>query len=139
MWRGGYTFRSFGPPPRRTSASFHVDCSLIAAVALLSNYVGQTFAPDSTRGLQPYDVATDDRVGGCGKTARVPSLTPADLPVLLSEWRARKPKTRARLCRLCVVPGQFRGYRKKKGVAADSTMDMFAALRLEVDSWRWKA
>jgi glucose-6-phosphate 1-dehydrogenase len=34
--------------------------------------------------------------------------------------------------------GQFRGYRKEKGVAADSTTETFAALRLEVDSWRWK-
>ena len=33
--------------------------------------------------------------------------------------------------------GQFRGYRQEKGVAADSQVETFAALRLEVDSWRW--
>ncbi len=33
--------------------------------------------------------------------------------------------------------GQFRGYRDEKGVAAGSTTETFAALRLHVDSWRW--
>ena len=37
-----------------------------------------------------------------------------------------------------VVRGQFRGYRKEKGVAPDSQVETFAALRLEVDSWRWQ-
>lgn len=37
-----------------------------------------------------------------------------------------------------VVRGQFRGYRQEKGVAADSKVETFAAVRLEVDSWRWK-
>jgi glucose-6-phosphate 1-dehydrogenase len=37
-----------------------------------------------------------------------------------------------------VVRGQFRGYRQEKGVAPDSKAETFAALRLEVDSWRWK-
>jgi len=37
-----------------------------------------------------------------------------------------------------LVRGQFRGYRKEAGVAPDSTVETFAALRLEVDSWRWK-
>jgi glucose-6-phosphate 1-dehydrogenase len=37
-----------------------------------------------------------------------------------------------------VVRGQFRGYRQEKGVAANSKVETFAALRLEVDSWRWK-
>jgi glucose-6-phosphate 1-dehydrogenase len=37
-----------------------------------------------------------------------------------------------------VVRGQFRGYRKEKGVAPDSKVETFAALQLEIDSWRWK-
>jgi glucose-6-phosphate 1-dehydrogenase len=37
-----------------------------------------------------------------------------------------------------VVRGQFRGYRAESGVAKDSQMETFAALRLEVDSWRWR-
>ena len=36
-----------------------------------------------------------------------------------------------------VVRGQFRGYRLEKGVAPDSTMETFVALRLAIDSWRW--
>ena len=37
-----------------------------------------------------------------------------------------------------LVRGQFRGYRAEPGVAKDSKVETFAALRLEVDSWRWK-
>jgi glucose-6-phosphate 1-dehydrogenase len=36
-----------------------------------------------------------------------------------------------------VVRGQFRGYGLEKGVAPDSRTETFAAVRLEVDSWRW--
>lgn len=36
-----------------------------------------------------------------------------------------------------LVRGQFRGYRKEPGVAADSQTETYAAVRLEVDSWRW--
>jgi glucose-6-phosphate 1-dehydrogenase len=37
-----------------------------------------------------------------------------------------------------LVRGQFRGYRQEHGVAGDSQVETFAALRLEIDSWRWK-
>jgi glucose-6-phosphate 1-dehydrogenase len=37
-----------------------------------------------------------------------------------------------------LIRGQFRGYRNEKGVAPDSQIETFAALRLEIDSWRWK-
>jgi glucose-6-phosphate 1-dehydrogenase len=37
-----------------------------------------------------------------------------------------------------LVRGQFRGYRNEKGVAPDSQVETFAALELEIDSWRWK-
>jgi glucose-6-phosphate 1-dehydrogenase len=37
-----------------------------------------------------------------------------------------------------LVRGQFRGYRREAGVRSDSKMETFAALRLEIDSWRWK-
>jgi glucose-6-phosphate 1-dehydrogenase len=37
-----------------------------------------------------------------------------------------------------VVRGQFAGYRAEPGVAADSRVETFAAVRLEVDSWRWQ-
>jgi glucose-6-phosphate 1-dehydrogenase len=37
-----------------------------------------------------------------------------------------------------LVRGQFRDYRKEKGVAPNSQMETFAALRLEVNTWRWK-
>ena len=37
-----------------------------------------------------------------------------------------------------VIRGQFRGYLQENGVAAESKTETFAALKLEVDSWRWK-
>jgi glucose-6-phosphate 1-dehydrogenase len=37
-----------------------------------------------------------------------------------------------------VVRGQFKGYRQEQGVARDSQVETFAALKLEIDSWRWR-
>src|ERR1700751_2569021 len=37
-----------------------------------------------------------------------------------------------------VIRGQFKGYKKEKGVAQDSQVETFAAVQLEIDSWRWK-
>ena len=37
-----------------------------------------------------------------------------------------------------VVRGQFDGYRNEPGVKAGSTVETYVAMRLAVDSWRWK-
>jgi glucose-6-phosphate 1-dehydrogenase len=37
-----------------------------------------------------------------------------------------------------VVRGQFRGYRDEKGVSPSSKVETFAAVRLEIHSWRWQ-
>jgi len=36
-----------------------------------------------------------------------------------------------------VVRGQYAGYRQEAGVAADSNVETFAAVRLHLDMWRW--
>jgi glucose-6-phosphate 1-dehydrogenase len=36
------------------------------------------------------------------------------------------------------VRGQYDGYRAIEGVAPDSTTETYAALRLEIDNWRWQ-
>jgi glucose-6-phosphate 1-dehydrogenase len=36
-----------------------------------------------------------------------------------------------------VVRGQFKGYRDEPGVAKNSQIETFAALRLHIDTWRW--
>ena len=36
-----------------------------------------------------------------------------------------------------LVRGQFDGYRREPGVAPGSDVETFAAVRLEIDSWRW--
>jgi glucose-6-phosphate 1-dehydrogenase len=37
-----------------------------------------------------------------------------------------------------LVRGQFKGYRKENSVAPNSQVETFAALQLEIDSWRWR-
>ena len=37
-----------------------------------------------------------------------------------------------------LVRGQFHGYRDENGVAKGSEVETFAALKLEINSWRWK-
>jgi glucose-6-phosphate 1-dehydrogenase len=37
-----------------------------------------------------------------------------------------------------VVRGQFRSYRDEPGVARDSQVETYAAVRLRIDSWRWR-
>ena len=37
-----------------------------------------------------------------------------------------------------LVRGQFKGYRQEQGVAPNSQMETFAALKMEIDSWRWR-
>ena len=36
-----------------------------------------------------------------------------------------------------LVRGQFTGYKDEKGVAPDSVVETYAAMRLEIKSWRW--
>jgi glucose-6-phosphate 1-dehydrogenase len=36
-----------------------------------------------------------------------------------------------------IVRGQFRGYREERGVAPNSDVETYAAVRLHIDSWRW--
>lgn len=47
-------------------------------------------------------------------------------------FKAMRPLTRDD-----VVRGQFEGYRDEPGVAPDSDVETFAAVRLWIDSWRW--
>jgi glucose-6-phosphate 1-dehydrogenase len=37
-----------------------------------------------------------------------------------------------------IIRGQYRGYRSEAGVAEGSNIETFAALKLEVESWRWQ-
>jgi glucose-6-phosphate 1-dehydrogenase len=48
-------------------------------------------------------------------------------------FQAMRPLTRDDLVR-----GQYAGYRKEEGVAKNSDVETFCALRLFIDSWRWE-
>jgi glucose-6-phosphate 1-dehydrogenase len=37
-----------------------------------------------------------------------------------------------------LVRGQYRGYRSEDGVARDSNVETYAAVRLNIDTWRWE-
>jgi len=73
---------------------------------------------------------------------QVLALLAMDAPVertqeALRDEKARLLKSIVPLTPADVVRGQFRGYRDEPGVAADSGVETFAAVRLHVDSWRW--
>jgi glucose-6-phosphate 1-dehydrogenase len=38
-----------------------------------------------------------------------------------------------------IVRGQFKGYRKENGVATNSRVETFAAVKVEIQSWRWES
>jgi len=55
----------------------------------------------------------------------------------MRDEKARLLKAVRPLAPADVVRGQFRGYRNEEGVAPDSQVETFAAVRLFIDSWRW--
>jgi glucose-6-phosphate 1-dehydrogenase len=59
-----------------------------------------------------------------------------DRDVFLTE-RVRLLQAIAPISPQDVVRGQYEGYREKKGVAPDSSVETFVALRLRVETWRW--
>jgi glucose-6-phosphate 1-dehydrogenase len=58
-------------------------------------------------------------------------------PETLRDEKARVLEAIAPLDPKGYVRGQFRGYRDEHGVAADSRVETFAAVRLQIDNWRW--
>jgi glucose-6-phosphate 1-dehydrogenase len=55
----------------------------------------------------------------------------------IRDERAKLLKSVRTLCPEDIVRGQFRGYRDEPGVAKDSNVETFAALKLTLDNWRW--
>ncbi len=58
-------------------------------------------------------------------------------PAALRSETAKVLKSMRPLARRDLVRGQFVGYQGLPGVANDSDVETFCALRLEIDSWRW--
>ncbi len=66
-----------------------------------------------------------------------------EAPARMDAESLRDEKVKVLKCIPAIVPenlvrGQFRGYLDEKGVAPDSKTETFAALRLDVNSWRWQ-
>jgi glucose-6-phosphate 1-dehydrogenase len=59
-------------------------------------------------------------------------------PELVRDERVKVLKSIAPLRPHDVVRGQFRGYRDEPGVRAGSGVETYVALRLWINSWRWK-
>lgn len=60
----------------------------------------------------------------------------ADTDAIRDE-KARILKSIPQLDAAQVVRGQYHGYRQEDGVAADSQVETFAAVKLTIDTWRW--
>jgi glucose-6-phosphate 1-dehydrogenase len=60
------------------------------------------------------------------------------IPEAIRDEQAKVLRTVRPMSTEHMVRGQFRGYREEPGVAKDSYMATYAALRLHVDSWRWE-
>ncbi len=58
-------------------------------------------------------------------------------PNALRDEEAKVFRTIVPLTPSAVVRGQFAGYHQEPGVAPDSRAETFAAVRLNLDSWRW--
>jgi glucose-6-phosphate 1-dehydrogenase len=59
-------------------------------------------------------------------------------PEIMRDEKRRLLKAVRALSAEDVVRGQYRGYRTTPGVAPDSQVETFAALRLHIDTWRWE-
>src|SRR5262245_30574003 len=59
-------------------------------------------------------------------------------PELVRDEKVKVLKSIAPLGADGVVRGQFRGYRDEPGVNPDSSVETYAAIRLSINSWRWK-
>jgi len=58
-------------------------------------------------------------------------------PDALRDAKQRALRAMRPLAPVDVVRGQYRGYRNEDGVASDSQVETFAAVRLHIDTWRW--
>jgi glucose-6-phosphate 1-dehydrogenase len=58
-------------------------------------------------------------------------------PEALRDEQAKVFRTLRPLAPSAVVRGQFNGYLREPGVAPDSQAETYAAVRFELDSWRW--
>ncbi|MBZ5677297.1 MAG: glucose-6-phosphate dehydrogenase [Acidobacteriia bacterium] len=58
-------------------------------------------------------------------------------PDALRDEKARILKAVRPLTPQDIVRGQFKGYRQEEGVARDSRVETYAAIRLFIDTWRW--
>ncbi len=73
---------------------------------------------------------------------QVLTLVAMDAPVDVSAQALRNEKVKVLsamppLSPDAIVRGQFDGYRDEEGVAPDSEVETYVALRAEIDSWRW--
>jgi len=59
------------------------------------------------------------------------------IPEAIRDEQAKVLRTVRPMQSANIIRGQFRGYRDEPGVARDSPVATYAALRLDIDSWRW--
>ena len=137
--------REDGPRARSSTCGSRTRCSSRSGTATTSSSVQITMAEDfgvEDRGhfYDPVGALRDVVVNHLMQVVGAAAMEPPagrDLPTL--EGRAwRRSSGRCRTADPAhYVRGQYDGYRDIDGVAADSTTETYAALRLEIDNWRW--
>jgi glucose-6-phosphate 1-dehydrogenase len=80
------------------------------------------------------DVVVNHLMQVVGAAAMEPPSSPRVLKDALAAVFAAMPAADPAHC----VRGQYDGYREIDGVAADSTTETYAAMRLDIDNWRWE-
>ena len=81
------------------------------------------------RGRQPPPAAARDGRDGARRAAAIPTRSRTPRQAVFRAMPDADPSH--------YVRGQYDGYRDTDGVAPDSTTETYAALRLEIDNWRW--
>ncbi len=84
------------------------------------------------------NLAASGCAAGHGSSSRSPSVTTSGhTPEATRNEQFKVIDSIRALTPLDLVRGQYRGYRDVTGVAPDSTVETFATLRLQVDTWQW--
>lgn len=95
---------------------------------MLQNHLMQLFSLAAIEPLSTWDadVLRDHKVEVLRSVRRLTAAN-VDRHAVRGQYTAGKAGRR-----------KLKGYRDEPGVAADSTTETFAALRLEIDNWRWE-
>jgi glucose-6-phosphate 1-dehydrogenase len=125
-------FRAANPLVENSWSAAHVE-SIQITMAEKFGVKGRAKFYDSVGAIR--DVVQNHLLQVVGLLAMEPPV--ATLADGLRDEQAKLFRSIAPLDARHLVRGQFRGYRDEPGVDAHSDVETFAAVRLQIDTWRW--